>query len=118
MKKFNAGRLKDLVRIERPVKNDSFTGAGSGTWALVDEVRVEIEDMPPGRDERLAGGISVATRPAKVRMRKRDDVTSAMRFVKGSRIMQIVGGPAAIGTNREGQEWAVEEYRPAGNAAA
>lgn len=123
-----ASRLKDRIRIERPVADNSLDGAGSGSWELVqDDVAAEVEDMLPSRGERLADGINVATRPARVRMRQRPDVTSAMRFVmgaqivgdavdySGARIMQITAGPAKLG--RDGIEFMVEDYSPAGNTA-
>lgn len=124
-----SGLLNKKIRIERPVASASFKGAGSGTWELVqDHVWANVQDMLPSRGEKLADGINVTTRPARVRMRYREDVTLAMRFVlgatvvgnvvdyTGARIMQVVAGPAEIGT-RDGVEFMVEEYRPAGNGA-
>ncbi|SEQ60411.1 Phage head-tail joining protein [Sphingobium sp. YR768] len=58
----------------------------------------------------------MSARPARVRMRFREDITPDMRFIFGSRIMQIVSGPAELG-RREALEFMVEEYRPAGNPA-
>lgn len=116
-----ASRLKDRIRIERPVADDSFDGAGSGSWAKVqDNVAAEIEDMLPSRGERLANGINVASHPARVRMRYRTDITAGMRFVDvtngtDGRIMQIIAGPAKLG--REAVEFMVEDYSVAGNAA-
>ena len=49
-------------------------------------------------------------------MRIRDDITANMRFVMGSRIMQIIAGPAVI-RQGSGIEFMVEEYSPAGNGA-
>lgn len=111
-----AGELDRRVRIERPVPDPSLDGAGSGTWELVAEVRASVRDALPSRGERLADGINAAARPARVRIRFRDDLTGDMRFVLGSRIMQIVSGPAELG-RREGLEFMVEEYSPAGNPA-
>jgi head-tail adaptor len=112
-----AGELDRQIRIERPVADASFKGAGSGSWALVEDgVWAGIRDMLPSRGEKLAEGINVSTRPARVRMRYREDVTPDMRFVFGARVMQITAGPAEIGT-RDGVEFMVEEYRPAGNGA-
>lgn len=123
-----ASRLRDRVRIERPVADDSFGGAGSGSWALVDDVAAEVVDALPSRAERLSSGVNVAARPARVRMRYRTDVTPAMRLVMGAteadgvvdytsaRIMQIVAGPAMLG-RREGTEFMVEDYSSAGNSA-
>jgi head-tail adaptor len=75
-----------------------------------------VQDVLPSRSERLAGGINVASRPARVRMRYRTDITPNMRFVMGDRIMQIVAGPAERG-NREETEFMVEDYTSAGNAS-
>ncbi len=110
------GTLNRRIRIEQPVADGSFDGAGSGTWQPVAEVWANVQDMLPSRGERLADGINVAARPARVRIRHRTDVTSAMRFVMGDRIMQVVSGPAELGF-REALEFMVEEYSPAGNAA-
>lgn len=120
--------MDKYVRLEQPVADDSFDGAGSGTWALVADIWAEIEDMLPSKGERLAGGLNAARRPARVRIRYRDDLRHDMRLVlgativddavsyDGARIMQIVTMPAELG-RRERQEFMVEEYRPAGNAA-
>lgn len=117
-----AGDLDRKVRIERPVADDSLDGAGSGQWETVaDKVWCQIVDALPSRGEKLASGINIATRPARVRMYFREDVASNMRFVETTdgvdgRIMQIISGPAKIG-RREGLEFMVEEYSPAGNPA-
>ena len=110
-------RLDDRVRIERPVKDNSFAGAGSGSWELVEEVWARVKDIPTPRGEQLAGGKPTVTRRANVRIREREGVTTAMRFVMGAREMQIVGGPAMVGERRDHMEFAVEEYAPAGNRA-
>lgn len=105
-----------LVAIERPVADGSFDGAGSGTWDPVCKPWVNYQDMLPSRGEKLAEGINVAARPARIRMLFRSDITPDMRFVVDGRPMQIVAGPAELG-RREGLEFMVEEYRPAGNPA-
>lgn len=110
------GRLDRRIRIERPVADDSLDGAGSGSWALVAEVWASVIDALPSRAERLADGINVAARPARVRMGYREGVGPEMRFVMGDRIMQIIAGPAELG-RRDGLEFMVEDYSTAGNAA-
>lgn len=110
------GSLNRRIRVERPVADATFDGAGSGTWERVAEVWCSVLDALPSRGERLADGINAAARPSRVRMRYRDGITPDMRFVMGSRIMQIVSGPAELG-HRDGLEFMVEEYSPAGNAA-
>ncbi|HEY0130117.1 MAG TPA: head-tail adaptor protein, partial [Allosphingosinicella sp.] len=59
------------------------------------------------------------TRPARIRIRFREDVTADMRFVLGSRVMQIVAGPAEATDlePRQAVDFMVEDYRPAGNPA-
>lgn len=123
-----ASRLNRFVRVERPVPDTSFDGAGSGEWELLAEVWAEIVDMLPSRGERLADGINVATRPARVRIRHRTDVTNAMRIVagahvvngavdySGARIMQITTLPAELG-RREGLEFMVEDSTPKARGA-
>lgn len=109
--------LDSFVRIEQPVADESFDGAGSGSWLPVAEVWAGIVDILPSRGESLAEGINMNRRPARVRIRSRGDVTTAMRIVHGERIMQIVAGPADLKGRPDRQEYMVEEYRPAGNPA-
>lgn len=125
-----ASRMDSFVRLERPLADDSFDGAGSGSWALVDEIWTEIIDLLPSRTdgERVANGIDFAERPARVRCRYRADINRAMRLVEGAtvadgivdyadaRIMQIVTMPAELG-RREGLEFMVKNYSPTGNPA-
>lgn len=122
--------MNSLVRLEVPVADDSLDGAGSGTWALVDEIWAEIVDLLPSRTdgERVANGVDFAERPARVRIRYRTDIRNDMRLVlgatvvddlvdyTGARIMQLVTMPAEIG-RREGMELMVKDYSPAGNPA-
>lgn len=125
-----ASRMDSRIRIERPVADTSLDGAGSGNWVFVCEVAAEVQDMLPSRGERLADGINVATRPARVRIRYRADITAAMRILVGhyvegddgepvwhtDRTAQIITVPAELG-RREALEFMVEDFNPAGNAA-
>ncbi|RYE51057.1 MAG: head-tail adaptor protein [Hyphomicrobiales bacterium] len=110
------GSLDKFIRIERPVSDDAFDGAGSGEWVLVAQVWANVQDILPSHGERLADGINAAARPARVRISYREDVTPAMRFVHGARIMQIVSDRAELG-RKDGLEYMTEEYSPAGNPA-
>jgi SPP1 family predicted phage head-tail adaptor len=111
-----AGTLDRRIRIERPVPDNSLDGAGSGTWELVAEVWAQVRDALPSRAEHLADGVNVAARPARVRIRYREDVTANMRFVMGTRAMNIISGPAEIGRH-ELLEFMVEDYTSAGSSA-
>jgi len=108
--------LDRRVRLERPIADDSIDGAGAGRWKLVAECWANVQDALPSRGDRLGEGINIASRPARVRIRYRDGVTSAMRIVMGDRVMQIVTQPAELG-RREALEFMVEDYLPAGNPA-
>jgi len=122
--------LDRRIRIERPVADTSLDGAGAGTWGLVTETWAQVQDALPSRGEKLADGINVATRPARVRIRYRAGITPDMRVLVGrnlkdaegqpywqtGRTAQIITEPAEIG-RRQWLEFMVEEYRPAGNGA-
>jgi head-tail adaptor len=118
-----AGTLDRKVRIERPVADTSFDGAGSGTWAEVATVWANVRDMLPSRSERLDDGMNFSARPARVRMRRRADLTPDMRLLvmrkddvtQVERVLQIVAGPADFDT--DASELMAQEYRPAGNEA-
>lgn len=117
MKRLKRNDFDKKIRIERPESDGSLTGAGSGSWVLVaDGVWAGIKDMLPSSGEKLAEGINVTTRPARVRMRYREDISTDMRFVHGARVMQITAGPAELGV-KEGVEFMVEDYSSAGNPA-
>lgn len=105
-----------LVRVERPVSDNTVDGAGSGSWTLVTEIWMSVQDILPSRGERMSDGLNMAARPARVRMRYRSDIEPSMRFVHGARIMQIISGPAEIG-RRDQVEFMVEDYTSAGNSA-
>jgi head-tail adaptor len=124
------GAMRSRIRIERPVADEALDGAGSGEWEPVAEVSAQVQDMLPSHGERLADGINVAARPARVRMRYRAGVTASMRVLVGrnvrngggeltwqtDRIAQIVTVPAELG-HRDGLEFVIEDYTSAGNAA-
>jgi head-tail adaptor len=118
--KGKASRYNRRIQIERPTTNNALIGAGSGSWEKVGGlVAASVVDVLPSRAERLADGINVATRPSKVRMRFRTDITPDMRFVMSTpfpRVMQIIAGPAEVGV-RDEVEFMVEDYSVAGNAA-
>ncbi|UAK25862.1 phage head completion protein [Sphingomonas nostoxanthinifaciens] len=125
--KLRSGDLDRRIRIEGPVEDPALDGAGSGAWAVVVlSVPAQVQDMLPSRGERLADGVNLATRPARVRIRFRPGITSAMRFGllerqgdgtdRVVRTMQIISEPAELG-RRVGLEFMVEDYSSAGNSA-
>lgn len=119
------GPLNRRLRIQRPVTDTSFEGAGSGNWELVAEVWANVEDRLPSRGEQLGGGINVATRPARVRIRYRTGVDSSMRALIGhykdgdwitDRTVQIITQPAEMGRH-DGLEFMVADYSSAGGGS-
>jgi head-tail adaptor len=118
--KGKASRYDRQIQIQRPVADEAFDGAGAGEWVDVGKpIWASVVDALPSRGEKLADGINITTRPARVRMRFRIDLDASMRFVMTKpfpRVMQIVAGPAEVGV-REEVEFMVEDYSSAGNAA-
>jgi len=108
--------LNKRIRIERPLTDDAWDGAGSGQWELVAVVSAEVRDDLPSKGERTTDGVNLSARPARVRMDRRTDIDPSMRFVMGDRIMQIVSGPADV-ERPQATEFKVEEWKPAGNPA-
>lgn len=108
-----AGDLNRQVEIQRKTKATGVRSAGKGTWATISTVWANVQDMLPSRAEKLAEGLSIVRRPARVRMRYREDVTPDMRLQMGTRLMRIVAGPIELG-RREGIEMVVEDYTAAG----
>jgi head-tail adaptor len=99
-----AGDLDRWVTIMAPVAGtENAYGTSSQTWGQIGEGAAQVQDMLPSRAERVADGIDIGSRPSRVRMWWRDDITANMRLVCEGRTMQIIAGPAELG-RREGIE--------------
>lgn len=112
------GKMDRRLRIEqRSTSQDPVYGSPLATWAEVATVWAWVEEVLPSRGENIAQGLNIATRPARVRMRYRTDVTSAMRLVDAARgrTMQILTPPVEIG-RREALEMMVADFSTSGNA--
>jgi head-tail adaptor len=113
---FAAGRLNRRIEIlARSSGRDSTYGTPTGEWAVAATVWAEVQDVLPSRADRVAEEIALSKRPARVRMRWREDVSmnNRLRLVGSARTMRIVAGPAMLG-NREGLELMVEEMSTSG----
>lgn len=111
-----ASRLDTRIRIERKVVTpDPLYGTETVAWVEFATVWAEVQDVLPSRAERLADTIVIANRPARIRMRHLAGITPDMRMIIGTRVLQIVSGPAEIG-RREGIELIVEEHSSEGAA--
>lgn len=104
-----AGDLDTLITIQQPTRTkDPRLGATTTGWGNLADVWAQVQDMLPSRGERIAEGVNIQSRPARVRIRYRDDVTGDMRIKIGSRILEIKAGPATLG-RREWLEMVCEE---------
>jgi head-tail adaptor len=112
---FSYTPLDREITFVRAIPSSDFGSAGSETMEAVATVRANIEDVLPSRAERMLDVVNIASRPARIRLRYRDDITADMRIIYGARMMQIVSGPAEIG-RREGLELMAQDYSTQGNA--
>lgn len=103
------GQRDTLLTIERRTAGPGLRD--KPTWAAIGKAWAEVQDVLPSRGEREAGGMTTLTRPARVRMDYRTDITADDRFVAGSRIMQIISGPAKV-DSLDAVEFMVAEYLP------
>jgi SPP1 family predicted phage head-tail adaptor len=112
----DTGSLDRRITFQRKVADESFAGAGTATWQPVATIWAEVRDVLPSRGERIADGLSIENRPARIRTRFRTDITADMRIIYGARVMQIIAGPVELG-RRDGLEMMAEDYSTAGGGA-
>lgn len=114
------GQLDRRITIQRPaLVDDPVYGPQPGGWEVVAErVPAQLMDDLPSKSERTEGGLRIAERPARVRVRYLRGITSDMKITlhdgadaSGDVDFQIAGGPAEIG-RREWTEFTVKAYTP------
>jgi len=106
----DAGRLRHRITFERKVPGSTFTSAGKEAWEVVaSNIPAEVLDIRPARGEKLSDGLVTSTRQSRVTLRWRGDITPDMRIVYGARVMEIIGGPAELGS-RDGLEVLAADY--------
>jgi head-tail adaptor len=116
-----AGDLDRLITFQAKgaTRDPELNTVMEGDWAAIatdPTVWAEVQDALPSRGEASGDGIETARQPARIRLRWRDDITSAMRIVvDDGRVMQIVSGPAEIYGRRKWMELMAEEYSSAGD---
>lgn len=108
-----AGQLTQRIRFERldDATNPDF-GDSTQQWVPVATVWAQVQDVLPSRAETVQQNVEITSRPARIRIRWRPDLTSAMRIVvlgQYPRTMQIVSGPAELG-RRQWLEFMTEEF--------
>lgn len=108
------GTLDKRCRIEqKSTTQDATYGTPVVTWALVGVAWCNVQDELPSKSEAVKNGLAQSVQRARVRMRYRTDINSAMRIVinrPAETIYQIVGGPAELG-RKDGIELFVEVVR-------
>ncbi|WCT75032.1 head-tail adaptor protein [Sphingomonas naphthae] len=118
-------RLNRRVRFEAKARPGGRGKAGQETWTPVAILWAELQDALPSRGERLAEGLTIATRPSRLRLDYRAGLTSDMRVLllrkDGAdyvvdRTMAIVAGPAELG-ERDAIEFMVADYSTSGTGA-
>ena len=111
-----AGDLDRKITIlaEQETKDEIYGSTVTDGWELVATVSAQVQDILPSRAGRVAEGININRRPARIRMRYRTDVSLANRIQFEGRQLRIVAGPAEIG-RREGIELICEELSTEGD---
>lgn len=109
-----AGDLDRRITIQRFTEvMDPVYGPQPGDWVNVAErIPAQVWDSLPGNNEQIAGGLKIADRPARVRIRYMPGLSSAMRIVvhnETDEVYEISGGPAEIG-RREWTEFTIRAY--------
>lgn len=115
------GQLDDRITISRPTEVvDPVYGPQPGGWEVVAaRVPAQLLDQLPSKSERVEGGLKVADRPARLRIRYMPGLTSDMKITlhdgadaSGDRDYQISAGPADIG-RREWIEFTITNFTTA-----
>tara|TARA_R110002072_G_scaffold38314_4_gene110909 strand:+ start:15771 stop:16121 length:351 start_codon:yes stop_codon:yes gene_type:complete len=113
--RLDAGDLDRRITFERrTTAQEPIYGTHRPTWSAVATVWAQVRDVLPSRAETVADNVSMARRPARIRVRYRTDITSDMRIDFEGRKLRIVSGPVEIG-RRDGLEMMAEELSTSGD---
>lgn len=109
-----AGAFDRRITIVKNGEVDGDYGPQPGGPDILVAARIpaQVLDNLPSQSESVDGGLRMANRPARVRMRYRQGITSDMRVIvhgETDRMYEISGGPAEIG-RREMIELTIREY--------
>jgi head-tail adaptor len=114
-----AGKMRHRITIQTNTPTQDAYGTAIASWSTFNgaaRIPAEVEDALPSKAESTTDALRIATRPARLRIRFRPGVTSAMRILihgASDRTCRIVAGPAELG-RREGLEFMIEEYSTQG----
>ncbi|MCK9542478.1 MAG: head-tail adaptor protein [Novosphingobium sp.] len=93
-----AGDLDTRITIEQRVETrDPIYNTPIYSWVTFATVWADVQDVLPSRAEKIAEGISIARRPARIRLRHLGGIDTTLRIKIGSRTLGIIAGPAELG---------------------
>lgn len=114
------GRLDQRIRIEqRSTTQESTYGTLADTWTTFSTVWANVQEVLPSKGESQADGVRIAERPARVRIRYLDGLSSDMRIVlldRGNRVMKIATPPVELG-RKNGMEFMAADFSTSGAAS-
>lgn len=108
--------LDRRITFQRKVAAAGFMSAGQEGWQNVATVWAQVQEQIPSRAERLAEGLVIARRPARIRIYYRDDLTADMRVLYRDRVLQLMAPPIELG-HRFGLEMMAQDFSTGGGAA-
>ena len=122
--KLRSGEMRVEVTVEYPVATvDPVYGTELITWTalsyvpgsplVAEKFPATIQDALPSRAESVVQGLAIARNQSTLRLRYRNDITSAMRVTvhrDTDQVYQIVGGPALIEGRKDRIEMVLEKY--------
>lgn len=120
-----AGRLDRQITIEyKSITQDPDYGTELVSWLplsyepgsplVAEKYAANVQDVLPSRSEAVAQGLTIGRDQTRMRIRWRDDVTSAMRVTlhgdASDQIFEIVSGPADFDGRKTQIEFMCERY--------
>lgn len=99
------GDLDRRITIQKPgTVDDPIYGPQPGGWVdVATRIPAQVWDNLPGSSESVQGGLRMADRPARVRIRYMRGLSSDMRVIvhnETDEVFEISGGPAELGRRK------------------
>lgn len=100
-----AGQYNRTITFQsREVTQDPVYGTyEEGDWSDVATIMARVQDVLPGRGEKIADDINMSNRPARIWLHHRDGLHSGMRIIlrgrgpdEADRTLNIISGPADV----------------------
>lgn len=107
------GDLDRRITIQRPATVETEWGPQEGGWEdVVARLPAQVWDNLPSQSESVQGGLRLANRPGRVRIRYMRGLSSDMRIIvhdEEDRICEMSSEPAEIG-RREWTEFTIQDF--------